>query len=141
MMQSDLPPPDLDFQALFEAAKTGELSVCQALLEQGREHRSSSPLTSSVLAPSLATAISSKHLHVVALLLEQGAAISGNDMILALGDTDASIAMFQTFLDHGWDINSQTDLGNVMLKCVPLVPSSFLAYWHPLLESYLPVFR
>ena len=138
-MQSDQLTIDFESQALFEAARTGHLSVCQALLEQWREHRLSSPLTSRDLAPSLATAISSKHLHVVAFLLEQGAAISGNDMILALGETDASLAMFQTFLDHGWDVNSETDIGNVMLKCVPLFCLSSLTYWHQLLESFMPI--
>ena len=42
------------------------------------------------------------------------------NMVLALGNTDDSIPMFQTFLDNGWDINSKTNLGNVMLKYIIL---------------------
>ena len=68
------------------------------------------------LGPALAEAVGCKHLPIVAYLLEQGTLVSGNIMILALGNTDEATAMFQTFLSHGWDINSKTDLGNTMLK-------------------------
>ena len=57
---------------------------------------------------------------MVSYLLKQGAVISGNGIVLALGNTDDSILMFQTFLDNGWNINSKTDLGNVMLKYIIL---------------------
>jgi len=118
-MDSDDETFDFQNTPLVEAAKNGELDNCQMLLLQWEQHLSPSHITSRHLAPALAAAIGSKHPQVVAYVLEQGAIISGIDMVLALGDTDASITMFQTFLDHGWDINSKTDLGNTMLKCSP----------------------
>lgn len=115
-MQSDQQTTEIDREALLEAAKYGELTKCQALLNQWQEHGSLSRPTPKELAPSLTEAIISKHVHAVAFLLQNGAAVSGHDMIYAMGETDISIAMFQTFLDHGWDPNSKTNLGNVMLK-------------------------
>ncbi|KAL9101796.1 MAG: hypothetical protein Q9163_002992, partial [Psora crenata] len=101
---------------LIQTAKNDDLDACKTLLEQWKQQLSPCPITPAHLGPALGRAISSKHARIVAYLLSQGAVITGNDMILALGETDAAIAMFQTFLDHGWDINSKTDLGNVMLK-------------------------
>ena len=101
---------------LVEAAREGDIGRCQMLVQQRKTQISRSAITPQHLTPALAAAVGSKHFHVVKYLLEQGAIISGNVMVLALGSTDDAIAMFQTFLDHGWDINSKTDLGNIMLK-------------------------
>ena len=107
---------DLENPQLDRAAASGDLEECQALLEQWKHRLAQAPVTARHLASALAAAICGKHPHLVSLLLKQGAVVSGNDMVLALGNTDDSILMFQTFLDNGWDINSKTDLGNVMLK-------------------------
>ena len=111
----------LDFEnsQLDTAAAEGDLEECQWLLQQWRGQLAPAPITARHLASTLAAAIAAKQTPVVSYLLQQGAVVSGNSMVLALGDrTDESIQMFQTFLQNGWDINSKTDLGNVMLKYI-----------------------
>ncbi len=111
---------DLENPQLRKAAAYGDLEQCQALLEQWKQRLTPAHITARHLASTLAAAIRGKHPQVVSYLVKQGAVISGNDMVLALGNTDDSILMFQTFLDNGWDINGKTDLGNVMLKYIIL---------------------
>ena len=89
------------------------------------------------LVPALAAAEGSKSLRKVAYLLEQGAVISGNVVVLALGETDDAIAMFQTFLDHGWTINSKTDLGNINRFLVSLLHKRFYSLFFEDAVSYL----
>lgn len=110
----------LDFEnpQLDRAAAVGDLEQCQALLEQWNEQLTPARITSQHLASALGAAIGAKHPQVVSYLLKQGAVISGYHMVVALGNTNDSILMFQTFLDNGWDINSKTNLGNVMLKYI-----------------------
>lgn len=115
-MQSDDEVFDIQDTQFVEAARQGDLDKCQMLVQQSKIQISPSATTPQHLTPALAAAVGSKHLHIVKYLLEQGAIVSGNVMVLALGSTDDAIAMFQTFLNHGWDINSKTDLGNIMLK-------------------------
>ena len=115
-MQSDDEFLDSQSSQLDNAVKDGDLSRCQTLVQQLKSQSPSSARTTKQLGPALAAAVGCKHLHIVTYLLEHGAVISGNIMILALGETHEAIAMFQMFLDHGWDINSKTDLGNTMLK-------------------------
>ena len=107
---------DLENPKLDRAAADGDLEECQALLKQWKQRLAPAPITAQHLASTLAAAISCKHPQVVSYLLKQGAVVSGNGMVLALGNPEDSIRIFQTFLDNGWDINSKTDLGNVMLK-------------------------
>ena len=101
---------------LDKAVEDGDLSRCQTLVQQMKSQSPSSAITTKQLGPALGAPIGCKHLHIVAYLLGQGAVITGNIMILALGKSDEAIAMFSMFLDHGWDVNSKTDLGNTMLK-------------------------
>lgn len=115
-MQSENETFDIQNAQLVEAAREGDLGRCQTLIQQWKLQPSPSAITPQYLGPALAAAVGSKQLRTVTYLLEQGAIISGNVMVLALGNTDDAIAMFQTFLDHGWDINSKTDLGNILLK-------------------------
>ena len=105
-------------QELVEAARNGNLDQCQSVIEQWKKQSSFSFQPTYHLAPALAAAISSKNINIVSYLLDQGATVSSYNMVLALdkNDVDASIAIFQTFLDHGWDINSKTEIGNVILK-------------------------
>ncbi len=107
---------DLENPQLDKAAADGDLKQCQALLKQWKQRLTPARITARHLASALAAAIGGKQPQVVSYLLKQGAVISGNGMVLALGNTDDSVLMFLTFLDSGWDINSKTDLGNVMLK-------------------------
>ena len=115
-MDADDDSLDLENPQLDRAAADGDIEQCQALLTQWKQRLNPARITARHLGSTLAAAVGGKHPQVVSYLLEQGAVISGNDMVLALGNTDDSILMFQTFLDNGWDINSKTDIGNVMLK-------------------------
>ena len=119
-MDADDDALDLENPQLDRAAAAGDLEQCQALLKQWEQRQTPTRITARHLASALAAAIGGKHPQVVSYLLKQGAVISGNDMVLALGNTDDSILMVQTFLDNDWDINSKTDLGNVMLKYIIL---------------------
>ena len=107
---------DLENPKLDRAAADGDLNECQTLLEQWKQRLTPAPITAKHLASTIAAAIGGKHPQVVSYLLKQGAVVSGNGMVLALGHPEDSIPMFQTFLDNGWDINSKTDLGHVILK-------------------------
>ena len=119
-MDADDNALDLENPQLDRAAADGDLEQCEALLTQWEQRLTPKRITARHLASTLAAAIGGKHPQVVSYLLKEGAVISGNDMVLALGNTDDSILIFQTFLDNGWDINSKTDLGNVMLKYIIL---------------------
>ena len=132
-MQSDDESFDFQNPQLDKAVKDGDLSRCQTLVQQLKSQSLSSAITSKQLTSALGAAVGSNHLNIVAYLLGQGAVISGNIMILALGETDEAIAMFQMFLDHGWDINSKTDLGNTMLKWANLP----ILFWHVMLSDKL----
>ena len=100
-MDSDDDPLDLESTQLDRAAAAGELEQCQALLKQWKERMSPARITARHLASTLTTAIGGKHPQVVSYLLKQGAVISGNNMVLALGNTDDSIPMFQTSITAG----------------------------------------
>ena len=119
-MDADDEAPDLENPQLDRAAADGDLEQCQALLKEWKQRLTPAHISARHLASALAAAVGGKHPQVVSYLLKQGAMISGNGMVLALGNTDNSTLMFQTFLDNGWDINSKTDLGNVMLKYIIL---------------------
>ena len=116
MPPEDDEPPDMENPQLDQAAKDGDLQSCKILVEKWKQDLFPAKITTEHLRPAFAVAVGAKHTDVVTFLLDQGVTISSNAMILALGDTDDAIAMFQTFLDHGWDINSKTDLGVPMLK-------------------------
>ena len=122
-MDSDDDTLDLENPQLDRAAAAGDLEQCKALLKQWNEQLTPARITAQHLASALGAAIGAKHPQVVSYLLKQGAVISRYHMVLTLGNTDNSILMFQTFLDNGWDINSKTNLGDVMLKYIirPLV--------------------
>ena len=115
-MDSDDELPNIQNTQLPDAVRDGNLDRCQEFVQQLKSRISDSDSIALHLAPALAAAVGAKRFPMVKYLLEQGATVSGNTMVLALGDTDDAIALFQTFVDHGWDINSKTDLGNVMLK-------------------------
>ena len=108
---------ELQNTQLDHAARDGDLQTCMIVLTKWKEDLQPAKLTSKHLQSAFAAAVGARHIDTVAFLLENGAAVSSSAMVLALGgDTQGTIAMFQIFLDHGWDINSKTDLGNPMLK-------------------------
>lgn len=107
---------DFENLKLSRAAKDGDLSQVQELLEQWRADLSPTSLTPQHLNNALVEAVSYHRVPVTSYLLAQGAETTPNMIVLALGKTDDAIAMFQTFLDHGWDINNKTGLGFPTLK-------------------------
>lgn len=115
-MDSDDEAQDIRYTQLDAAARDGDLARCKAIIDEWKKQLSPSSITSQHLAAAFGAAVGSKHTDMAAYLLEQGAVVSGYDMVLALGETEDAINMFQTFLDHGWDINSKTNRGNTMLK-------------------------
>lgn len=107
---------DFDNPEMFNAAKMGDVSQVKELLEQWKSKLSPAPLTALHLHSTLVEAVSYHHSSIASYLLDEGAEITENMLVLALGEADMAIAMFQTFLDHGWDINSKTGLGAPVLK-------------------------
>ena len=101
---------------LDEAVRNGDLGTCQTLVEQWKLEIFPVPITPCDLSSALVIAAGSKHPHIAAYLLKQGAVITEKVMGEAFGETDDAIAMFQTFLDHGWNINMKTRVGDIMLK-------------------------
>lgn len=51
---------------------------------------------------------------IVSYLLDQGAKIDKN--VIALASNGSSEAVWQAFLDHGWDINSKCSTDAPVLK-------------------------
>jgi len=110
---------DLDNPELSNAAKMGDVSQVKELLEQWKSELSPAPLTALHLNSTFVEAVSYHHPSIASYLHDEGAEVSDNILVLALGvlgETDKAIAMFQTFLDHGWNINSKTGLGVPVLK-------------------------
>ncbi len=110
---------DFDNPELSNAAKMGDISQVKELLEQWKSELSPAPLKALHLNSTFVEAVSYHHPSIASYLLDEGAEISENILVLALrisGETDKAIAMFQTFLDHDWDINSKTGLGVPVLK-------------------------
>lgn len=108
-----------DFQnkELREACVDGDLESVKSLLEQWQSQTSPSPLTAKHLQSPLAGAIAAGKTRVVSYLLENGAELSPLNISQALGPR-RSTEMFQTLLDRGWDINSNTDMRVPALKSV-----------------------
>ncbi|KAG8526394.1 uncharacterized protein KY384_000388 [Bacidia gigantensis] len=114
---------------LVEAVKRGDIHQCQIELNQWTAQSSTPFKPAKDLAPVLAAATSSKNTQMVSFLLHQGAPISSSDALFALRgeDTEATIALLQTFLDHGWDINGKTDIGKNIL--VHVIANETLTRW------------
>lgn len=102
---------------LRSACVNGNVEGVHLLLERWQLDRSQSPLTPKHLQSPLTGAIAAGKINVVAYLLEHGAELSPLNITQAMGPRQ-SLEMFQTFLDHGWDINSNTDMGAPALKNV-----------------------
>ena len=100
---------------LREASLTGDLSAVESHLNQWRAQLSPSELTPKHLDDALVGAVGAGQAPTVSLLLDQGAQLDSDVIQIALGAHN-STALFQTFLDHGWDINAATGTGASALK-------------------------
>ncbi len=107
---------DFDSPDMSSAAKNGDVSRVKKLLEQWKSELSPAPLTALHLNNIFVEAVSYNYPSIASYLLDEGAEIFEHIIVLGLGKMDDAIAMFQTFLDHGWDINSKTGLGVPVLK-------------------------
>ena len=97
--------PELD-----SAARKGDLSEVQKLVKDW-------PSTNSLeegLQSALNCAVQSGRVPVASYLLDHGAKFSSDISHLAI-ERDVPNDMFQTALDHGWDINGLTKFGSPIL--------------------------
>lgn len=98
--------------ALGEACEQGDLKRVEALVNPP-----SNP-TAEVLNYGLSTAASEGHSAVVSFLFDKGAEMTAATTVLAANGH--SPAVFQVFLDHGWDINSNGCSRGPILESVHL---------------------
>lgn len=112
MKMSELTTADPEALA---AAREGDLSRVQDLVEQWRANLSPSELTASHLRQPLVESLVANQAQVVSYLLDQGAELDSHLVTLAPVE-ETSTDMFQVFLDHGWDINGITSNGAPRLK-------------------------
>ncbi|KAK7732807.1 hypothetical protein SLS57_000750 [Botryosphaeria dothidea] len=99
----------MDSQSLRKAAEDGESDEVKALLGS---HASFSDLE---LANALSSAARAGHSEVLGLLLSHGIPI--NEQAFLGACTAEEPAVFEQFIDHGWDINS-TEFGHTALSLV-----------------------
>lgn len=120
---------EFDNPEMSNAAKIGDASEVKKLLEQWKSKLSPGPVTALHLNSTFVEAVSYHHPSITSYLLDEGAEISENILVVALRETDKTIAMFQTFLDHGWDINSKTGLGVPVLKYSLIITNLLLGHF------------
>lgn len=97
----------MDSQSLRKAAEDGESDEVKALLGS---HASFSDLE---LANALSSAARAGHSEVLGLILSHGIPI--NEQAFLGACTAEEPAVFEQFIDHGWDINS-TEFGHTALR-------------------------
>ena len=119
-------PSDFQNEELREACVQGDLESVQSLLDQWQSHLLPSALTPKHLQSPLAGSIAAGKTEVVSYLLDHGAELSPLNITQAVA-RHSSTEMFQIFLDHGWDINSKTDMREPALKMV--VTDDLMTQW------------
>ena len=72
---------------------------------------------------SVIAAIENQHLDIVAFFLDQGFPIDAAASSAAA--RVGSVELYQTFVDHGWDINELPENGCASLKWVSKLPPPF----------------
>lgn len=110
-----------DFARDMEAASaSGDLTQVKALLKQW--HAAGEPVPpdeyccnpEDPFSRSMFAAIENQCLDVIACFLDEGFAISATGS--ATASKVGSVDVYQTFLDHGWDINELPAMGCAALK-------------------------
>lgn len=102
------------------ASASGDLAQVKSLLEQWHAAGKRVPPDGLCGDPenpfpmSMTAAIKNRHLDVLACLLDEGFII-GTTASAAASKVD-SVDTYQTFLDHGWDINERPGRGCVAFK-------------------------
>ena len=102
------------------SSAAGDLTRVKALLEQWHAAGRRVPLDNPLCEPnnpfpmSMIAAIENQHLDIIACFLDEGFPI--NTGASAAASKVGSVEMYQTFLDHGWDINELPTGGSAALK-------------------------
>jgi hypothetical protein len=108
---------EYEYPPLRQAAAAGNLDEVKARLQRWRSKISPSELTAKHLEDALIGAVIAGQSRIASFLLDEGANLDPEIIVFALGK-GSSVAMFQVFLDHGWDINERTGTGAPALKQV-----------------------
>ncbi len=113
-----------EFEAQLEQmATTGNVELLDALLTKWQTQNAPKELAADDLKYALHTAISANQVGAVACLLQRGATLDA-DCGQTAHRANASFDMYQTFLAHGWDVNSKNVTGRPFIQCVPNISSS-----------------
>ncbi|MCJ1405872.1 hypothetical protein MMC11_009102 [Xylographa trunciseda] len=110
-------PNDEESLQVCRAAETGDLEGVKVHVQQIRAQSDTTELLENSLKLALLAAICQKHPAIVSYLLDNGAKLNRKHVYCAVTD-DTPTELFQVLLDHGWDINEQTDHGSPALKQV-----------------------
>jgi len=100
---------------LYKAAKTGSLAAVKAQVRQAQEYHVTAQSLEKSLNDGLKAAIEYKHPSVISYLLDHGAKLTPGMVEYATAE-DTPIGVFETFLNHGWDINEPIANGSPVLK-------------------------
>ena len=107
-----LEPPSTLEKCLELSSSKGELAQVQSILETWPSTQS--PPTPTALSSALNSAVSRGHLAIVRFLLEYGALITRTTPISAARDDQPnSLAIFEAFLEHGWNVQSTQKNGTM----------------------------
>lgn len=90
-MSSSEETEGFDEEALSRAASSGNLPLLQALVEQLKAELHPSFLTPKYLQRAMAAAVTSYNVPIVSYLMDEGAVVSPNNIVVALGDTEDAI--------------------------------------------------
>jgi hypothetical protein len=102
-------PETLNFQA---ACKIGDVAVVARLIEERDKSPQAPEQWEQDLRDGLVKAARNNHHAVVAILLSHGAELSESAFIAST----SRVAVFEEFLDHGFDINSTEFRGEPALR-------------------------
>lgn len=104
--------------SVLQAARRADLEEVQSLVERWRSDELHPGPTAAELRPAMSSAISNGDARMLSYLLDQDSHIHPN--LISCAVRGASVAVWQVFLDHGWDINSISGSEPPILKCVPV---------------------
>lgn len=111
-MSSNFSHPRTDFDSdIVEASAAGNLGKLASLIEE--RHPSTSYLTHGLYA-----AVLHGQLQAVRYLLDRGAVAEGTVTLVA-ALRSKSLPIFQSMLEHGWNINTPFLMGQTALMYVP----------------------
>jgi hypothetical protein len=89
---------------IYKAARSGSLSAVRALVQQLQEQHASTETLERNLQDGLGAACSYKRTAIISYLLDHGAKLD-EWLVGSATDKNTPVAIFETFLNHGWDFN------------------------------------